>query len=62
MKKNTVLEGCYKYFRIVYEDGTYKPREECMFDNSSSASDGDDTSPDIPVTDEPGVESSPAEK
>lgn len=62
LKKNTVLEGCYKYFRIVYEDGTYKPREECMFDNSSSASDGDDTSPDIPVTDEPGVESSPAEK
>lgn len=56
LKNNTVLEGCYKYFRIVYEDGTYKPREECLFNDSSSANDGEDTSPDVPVTDEPSSE------
>lgn len=52
LKNNTVLEGCYKYFRVVYEDGTYKPREECMFNNSSAAGDGEDTSTDDKITED----------
>lgn len=52
LKNNTVLEGCYKYFRVVYEDGTYKPREECMFNDSSAAGDGEDTSTDDKITED----------
>lgn len=52
LKNNTVLEGCYKYFRIVYEDGTYKPREECMFNESSAAGEGEDTSTDDKITED----------
>lgn len=62
LKNNKVLSGCYKYFKIVYEDGTYKPREECMFNDSSSGDDGIDTSPDDPVTDEPSTETSSVER
>lgn len=52
LKNNTVLEGCYKYFRIVYEDGTYKPREECMFIDASAAGEGEDTSTDDKITED----------
>lgn len=52
MKKNTVLEGCYKYFRVEFEDGTYKPRNECLFENSDSANEGEDTSKNEEVKDD----------
>lgn len=52
MKKNTVLEGCYKYFRVENEDGTYKDRKECLFINSDSANEGEDTSKNEEVKDD----------
>lgn len=52
LKKNTVLEGCYKYYRVEFEDGTYKPRKECMFEVSDSADDGEDTSQNEEVKDD----------
>lgn len=52
LKKNTVLEGCYKYFRVEFEDGTYKPSKECMFDVSDSANEGEDTSKNEEVKDD----------
>ena len=52
MKKNTVLEGCYKYYRVEFEDGTYKPRKECLFEVSDSADDGEDTSKNEEVKDD----------
>lgn len=52
MKKNTVLEGCYKYYRVEFEDGTYKPRKECLFEVSDSADEGEDTSKNDEVKDD----------
>lgn len=56
MKKNTVLEGCYKYFRVENEDGTYKPKKECMFINSDAANEGEDTSKNEEVKDDDAAE------
>ncbi len=44
LKNNTIDESCYKYFRVVNEDGSDKPKAECMFNNASAGADGDDTS------------------
>ncbi len=56
LKKNTVLEGCYKYYRVEFEDGTYKPKKECMFEVSDSADDGEDTSQNEEVKDDDATE------
>ncbi len=56
LKKNTVLEGCYKYYRVEFEDGTYKPKKECMFEVSDSADDGEDTSQNEEVKDDDAAE------
>lgn len=45
LKNNTILDdSCFKYFRIVNEDGTYQPREQCLFNNATSGAEGEDTS------------------
>nr|MBP3597875.1 hypothetical protein [Eubacterium sp.] len=44
LKNNTIDASCYKYFRVVNEDGSNKPKEECMFNNASAGADGEDTS------------------
>lgn len=40
LKNNTVLEGCYKKFRILNADGSIDDRDN-YFNNSSAAGDGD---------------------
>lgn len=50
LKNNKVSGNCYKYFRINNEDGSYRPREECLFNDSSSAEEGEDTSSENKIT------------
>ena len=56
LRDNTVGEGCYKYFRIVNEDGSDRDHKECMFNNAADASDGEDNSTDEPVEESPNTE------
>lgn len=61
LKDNTVGEGCYKYFRIVNEDGSDRDHKECMFNNVAGASDGEDNSTEEPVEETPNTETAAVE-
>ncbi len=50
LKNNTIDESCYKYFRVVNEDGSDKPKAECMFNNASAGAEGEDNSSEENVT------------
>lgn len=62
LRDNTVGEGCYKYFRIVNEDGSDRDHKECMFNNTTGASDGEDTSKEDPVEKVPDAETPSVEQ
>lgn len=44
LKNNTIDSSCYKYFRVVNEDGSNKAKAECMFNTASAGAEGEDTS------------------
>lgn len=62
LRDNTVGVGCYKYFRIVNEDGSDRDHKECMFNNSANASEGEDDSKEEPIEEDPKTETEAVDK